>query len=150
MCPALTGWLGGNKQYPTSPLGTWRRIYIYIYIYIDCHRRVICYVWVGTEIDLWVLKIFHVKPEKNKPKKNNPTIPIIYRPNSLTNNAYNIALYDKLTKLGISIIQTTLQSIKNFTSISSEPITKPLFTRAYTLSHAKIVTNITSAKPNAI
>ena len=43
----------------------------------------------------------------NEPKKNNPTIPITHKPISLSTTTHNIALYDKLNKLGIPIIQTT-------------------------------------------
>ena len=43
----------------------------------------------------------------NKLKKNTSTIPITHKPISLPTNTYNKLLYDKWTKLGILIIQTT-------------------------------------------
>ena len=54
---------------------------------------------------------------------------------SLPNNTHNKPRYDKLIKLGIPIIQTTSQTIKNLTNISKQ---------------TKHVTNITSVKPNTI
>ena len=68
----------------------------------------------------------------NKPKKNNTTIPIIHRPISLPTNTHNIALYDKLTKLGILTIQTTSQTIKNHINISK-------WTNNETTSHAGVI-----------
>ena len=54
----------------------------------------------------------------NKPKKTNPSIPITHRPISLPTNTPNITLYYKLTKLGILIIQTISQTIKNLINIT--------------------------------
>ena len=56
----------------------------------------------------------------NKPKKTNPIIPITHRPILLPSNTHSITLYDKLTKLGIPIIQT----IKNLTNITKWTINK--------------------------
>ena len=53
----------------------------------------------------------------NKSKKNNPTIPTAHKPISLPTKTHSIALYDKLTKFGIPIVQTTSQAIKNLTNI---------------------------------
>ena len=50
-------------------------------------------------------------------RKLTPLFPITYRPISLPTNTHNITLYDKLTKLGIPILQTTSQTIKNPTNI---------------------------------
>ena len=61
----------------------------------------------------------------------NPTIPITYRPISLPTNTHYIALYDKITDLGIPIIQTTSQTIKDLTNI-------PIQTNIETTSHAGI------------
>ena len=54
----------------------------------------------------------------SKLKENTPTIPITYRLLSLPTNIYKKPFHDKLTKLGIPIIQTTSQTIKNLTNIS--------------------------------
>ena len=54
----------------------------------------------------------------NKLKKNTPSILITHRPIFQPTNAHNKPLYHKLTKLGIPIIQTTLQTIKSPTNIS--------------------------------
>ena len=67
----------------------------------------------------------------NKPKKTNPNISITHRPISLPTNTHNITLYDKLNKLGIPIIQTTSQTIKNITNITKR-------TNNETTSHAGI------------
>ena len=57
--------------------------------------------------------------KKKKPKeKKNPTIPITHRPISVPSSTHNIALFDKLIKLGTPIIQTTPQTIKNLTNIT--------------------------------
>ena len=55
----------------------------------------------------------------NKPKKTNSTIPITHRPQT----HINITLYDKLTKLGIPIIQNTLQTITNITKQANNETT---------------------------
>ena len=60
---------------------------------------------------------------------NTPTIPFTHRPISLSYNTHNRPLYEKLTKLGIPIIQTTLQAIKYLTNISKH-------TNNITTSHA--------------
>ena len=54
----------------------------------------------------------------SKLKENMPTIPITHRPISLPTNIHNEPFYDKLTKLGIPILQTTSQTIKNLANIS--------------------------------
>ena len=54
----------------------------------------------------------------NKPKKNNPTILITHRLVSLPTNTHHITLNEKLSKLGIPIIQTISQTIKSLTNIS--------------------------------
>ena len=56
----------------------------------------------------------------NKLRKNNNTIPINHRPISLPISTHNKPIYDKLTKLGILIIQTTSQTIKNLTNIPNQ------------------------------
>ena len=48
------------------------------------------------------------------------------------------------------MIQTHHKQLKVSLKSLNEPTTQPLLTQAYILFHAKIVTNITSAKPNAI
>ena len=50
----------------------------------------------------------------NKLKKN---ILMTHRHISFPTNTHNKPLYDKLTKLGIPIIQTTTQTIKNLTKM---------------------------------
>ena len=67
----------------------------------------------------------------NKPKKKKPIIPITHRPISLPTNRHKITLYDKLTKFGIPIIQTTSQTIKNLTNITK-------WTKSETTFHAGI------------
>ena len=59
-------------------------------------------------------------------------------------------LYDKLIKFEIAMIQTTSQTIKTSQASQNEPPTKPFLMQTDTPSHAKISTNIISAKPNAI
>ena len=54
----------------------------------------------------------------SKLKNNTPIIPFTYSSTSQPLNIYNKLFYDKLTKLGIPIKQTTSQTIKNFTNIS--------------------------------
>ena len=75
---------------------------------------------------------FHLFSKKTSSEwRNTPTIPITHRPISLPTNTHNKPLYGKLTKLGIPIIQTTPQTIKNLTSISK-------CTNNITTSHAGI------------
>ena len=67
----------------------------------------------------------------SKLKKNTPTIPITHRTISLPTNIHNKPLYDKLTKLRIPIIQTTSQTITNFTYVFK-------YTNNITTFHASI------------
>ena len=67
----------------------------------------------------------------NKLKKNTPTIILLPTDLSLYPLTHNKSLYDKLTKLGIPIIQTTSKTIRNHTNISK-------CTNNITTSHAGI------------
>ena len=53
----------------------------------------------------------------NKLEKNNPTISHTHRPISLPTNTHNKSLYEKLIKLGIPIIKTISQTIKDLINI---------------------------------
>ena len=64
-------------------------------------------------------------------KESNPTIPMTHRPISRPTKTYHIALYDKLTKLGIPIIKSSTQTIKILPNISKR-------TNNETTSHAGI------------
>ena len=81
--------------------------------------------------------------------KITPTIPITHRPISLPINIHNKLFFnDRLTKLGILIIQTTSLILKISPTSINVLTPKPLLTQAYTPFYVIIVKNITLAKPN--
>ena len=62
-------------------------------------------------------KTLHIH-SANKLNKDMSIIPITHKPISLSFNIHNKPFYDKLAKLGILIIQDTLQTIENLTNIA--------------------------------
>ena len=81
-------------------------------------------------LSLWTFNVRFIQPYHGygtkaliihsfgKFEKNTPTIPIIHRPVSLPTNIHNKPFNDIFTKLGILIIKTISQTIKNPTNIS--------------------------------